>query len=308
MVPLRLIEFFSANSIKSENFIALSAFSPFATMFWEWLLEPLTGLGIKEISNQSLVAGLIITFGCLLTAVYQIYKTRKYGVEAWREYIKEHDKDDIAVYHTQDLVKKALNYFENNHKETALALNISECTVKRVLDKTKHYAFKDSVTADIMANYKENIANSDHLTKLKNLSGLTSVAEEYMKSSTLVSLMFLDLNNFKPVNDKYGHEYGDFVLKTIAKRLASLESDYIEAFRLGGDEFVLLFRNYEKAHLESFIGKFQEIIEEDIVLENKITVNVSASIGLAEYNTDAKTLDELLEVADKSMYKDKEKK
>ncbi|HAG53426.1 MAG TPA: hypothetical protein DCL21_06540, partial [Alphaproteobacteria bacterium] len=122
ITPLRIIEFFSANTIKSENFLALAAVSPFATLFWEWLLEPLTGISTKSFSINDWIAGSIITFGCLLTAIYQMYRTKKYGLEKWRDYIKTYDENDMHVYHSKDIVVKTLYHYNDDVNYSAEAL------------------------------------------------------------------------------------------------------------------------------------------------------------------------------------------
>jgi len=307
MTPLRLIEFFSANTIKSENFVAVTALAPFATLFWEWLCEPLTGISTKSFSTNDWVAGIIITSGCLITAIYQMYRTKKYGVEKWRDFVKEYDDNDMHVYHSKDLVTKTLHHYDNDLSYSADALGVSPCTILKIKEE-KGFAFKDNINSIVMANFKENIANIDYLTKIANRSGFKAIGESFIKSTDLFTLMFIDLDKFKPINDTYGHEAGDEVLKEIANRLYELETDDIKAARLAGDEFVVLFRNYEKNHLINHLPTFEQIINGNIELSTGQTVNVAASIGLAEYKTDASTLDDLLEYADKRMYSHKSTK
>tara|TARA_Y100001960_G_C14699983_1_gene841063 strand:- start:556 stop:1641 length:1086 start_codon:yes stop_codon:yes gene_type:complete len=307
ITPLRLIEFFSANTIKSENFLALAALSPFATLFWEWLFEPLTGISIKDFSTNDLIAGLIITFGCLLTAFAQIIKTRTSGVEVWRDFVKEYDENDLEVYNSKEIVEKTLNHYNQNYKQAAESLGVSKCTIHKISDN-KNYGFRDSITGLVMANFKEYVANIDYLTKIYNRSGFEKVAEEFMSSTDLFTLMFIDLDKFKPVNDKYGHEMGDFVLKKIASRLIEIENNDIKICRLAGDEFVILFRNYEKSHILSILHLFEQMITKPIELPNKESVKLEASFGVSEYESDSTNLTELLDIADKNMYKHKKQK
>jgi diguanylate cyclase (GGDEF)-like protein len=307
VAPLRLIEFYSTNTIKSENLLAISAFSPFATLFWSWLFEPLTGLSVASFSTNDWIAGLIITFGCLLAAIYQIYRTKKYGTEKWRDYVKEHDDEDMYVSNTKDIVKKALNHCQNNYALAADSLGITQCTIKQVLEN-KNYAFKDHVNSHIMANFKENIANIDALTKISNRSGFYAYGDQLVTSSSLFSLLFIDLDKFKPVNDTYGHEAGDKVLQIIAKRLHNLNNDDIKVARLAGDEFVILFNNYEKQHLINHLKDFEKIINQKIAIIDETKVQVDASFGFAQFPADGKNLDDLLDYADKRMYSHKNKK
>ena len=129
-----------------------------------------------------------------------------------------------------------------------------------------------------------------------------------MSSIDLFTLMFIDLDKFKPVNDKYGHEIGDFVLKKIASRLIEVENNDIKICRLAGDEFVILFRNYEKSHILSILHLFEQMITKPIELPNKEYVKLEASFGVSEYESDSTNLTELLDIADKNMYKHKKQK
>ena len=113
--------------------------------------------------------------------------------------------------------------------------------------------------------------------------------------------MFLDLDNFKNVNDVYGHNTGDLVLKTIAKILTENAPDAY-AIRLGGDEFVLLFKGIHSK--ESLCSIAQNIIDN---ISNKsyfldINVYLSASIGLLYHETVTESLDSILAKSDMAMY------
>ncbi|HAG53431.1 MAG TPA: hypothetical protein DCL21_06565 [Alphaproteobacteria bacterium] len=307
VAPIRLSEFYSANIIKAENFLAVGAFSGVATLFWEWMLQPVTGLDLKTLSQTDIIAGSVITIGCLIAAASQILKVKKNGPELWRDFIKEYDKDDMHVYHSKDIVSKTLHHYNNDIEIAAQALGISTCTIKKMKEQD-NYGFKDCTNSLIMANFKENVANIDYLTKIYNRSGFKAIGEEFVESTDLLTLVFVDLDKFKPVNDIHGHDAGDFVLKEIAARLVELENKDIKVFRLAGDEFVLLFRNYEKQHIVNHLPNFESIVNKEITLKNNINVSVDASFGVAAYGIESETLDGLLEAADKNMYSHKHTK
>jgi len=307
VAPIRLSEFYSANIIKAENFLAVGAFSGVATLFWEWILQPVTGLDLKTLSQIDIIAGSVITIGCLIAAISQILKLKKYGPELWRDYVKEYDKDDMHVYHSKDIVAKTLHHYDNDVEIAAQALGVSICTINK-MQENDNYGFKDSINSIIMANFKENVANIDYLTKIYNRSGFKAIGEEFISSTKLFTLMFIDLDKFKPVNDTYGHDAGDTVLKEIAARLVELENKDIKVARLAGDEFVLLFRNYEKQHILNHLSNFESIVNKKIRLNNGVYISVNASFGVAEYGVEVKSLEDLLESADKSMYQHKHTK
>lgn len=115
-------------------------------------------------------------------------------------------------------------------------------------------------------------------------------------------LLLLDLNDFKPVNDKYGHEAGDIVLKEVASRLRSvLRSDDI-VVRWGGDEFVvaLVLDNLER--LTHILNEIQSSFLHDIEISSTISVRVGASIGVSTSATQGYDISSLLESADDIMY------
>ena len=147
------------------------------------------------------------------------------------------------------------------------------------------------------------LALYDQLTECANRSLLTNrinyqIATAYRNKSAFSILLF-DLDKFKPINDNYGHLCGDLVLSTIGKRIKETirESDTIA--RIGGDEFVILMNC--RINENKIKEKLLSVIEEDIHYKEQI-INVSASIGIANYPDNGTTLAALLESADKNMY------
>lgn len=122
------------------------------------------------------------------------------------------------------------------------------------------------------------------------------------KPATPFAVVFIDLNNFKPVNDNYGHYTGDKVLEIIAQRLAAncRETDF--AARLGGDEFIVILNKVNnKKTLSGITDMLLSTIKEPILLGG-ITHVISASAGVSQYPTDGNTTADLLKAADASMY------
>jgi diguanylate cyclase (GGDEF)-like protein len=119
-------------------------------------------------------------------------------------------------------------------------------------------------------------------------------------------LFFLDLDNFKAVNDIHGHDAGDQVLKEVASRMLKHIGENDTASRIGGDEFVLIFSEID--HIESIKTKAQNLIDElsKPYNYNNNTIHIGASIGISLYNDNGMDPKALRISADKAMYTVKE--
>ncbi|MBV5322683.1 MAG: GGDEF domain-containing protein [Ilumatobacteraceae bacterium] len=115
-------------------------------------------------------------------------------------------------------------------------------------------------------------------------------------------MMFLDLDGFKLVNDRWGHEIGDQVLKTVATRLLGLLRTSDTVARLGGDEFVILLDNPESREKVAMIAS-RVIADVNVpMLFDGKTAHVGTSLGIAIFQNDGMLAAELLKKADDAMY------
>ncbi|MDO6566476.1 bifunctional diguanylate cyclase/phosphodiesterase [Alteromonas sp. 1_MG-2023] len=158
----------------------------------------------------------------------------------------------------------------------------------------------------------EKMAMFDVLTGLPNRNMLTFQIENLLAHSTrddkLVALMFMDLDDFKKVNDSYGHDVGDRLLKAAAMRISRPLRETDIATRFGGDEFVVLLSNVDnKEQVERVAEKIIEEFSQPIVVDD-MEFYVSISIGVAVSRLSRATPVELLRHADIAMYEAKSKK
>ncbi|MGY5617922.1 diguanylate cyclase domain-containing protein [Vibrio cincinnatiensis] len=145
------------------------------------------------------------------------------------------------------------------------------------------------------------LANHDPLTGLANRRLLISKMENLIKRNIEFSIIFIDLNQFKPINDTWGHQVGDELLQAVAHRLVEKLGATDTFARIGGDEFVMLIEgsavDQRLINIEqSFLFPFQ-------LKENSI--KISTSLGVAQYPRDGSTTAELIQYADKKMYQKK---
>jgi diguanylate cyclase (GGDEF)-like protein len=117
------------------------------------------------------------------------------------------------------------------------------------------------------------------------------------------SLIFIDLDHFKNVNDTYGHLAGSKLLSEIGEAVKERCRMIDMAFRYGGDEFVVLLPQTSKENALSVAHRVHKLIRETVWLKDSgINVNITASVGVASYPTDSRTKAELLHLADEAMY------
>jgi len=153
------------------------------------------------------------------------------------------------------------------------------------------------------------MAHYDQLTELPNRSLLIERLEQVMlhaqRNHSRFALLYIDLDNFKVINDDAGHAVGDLVLKETAKRLKQAVRAVDTVARIGGDEFVVLL---EELHTEDAVAQVARQIIDGLHQPCNVkgyAVKLTGSIGAAVYPDDGKTSDELLSFSDKVMYKAK---
>jgi len=167
------------------------------------------------------------------------------------------------------------------------------------------------VFADITSNKAQeeqswHRANHDELTGLPNRRLLQDRLEQALararRESLRVAIMMLDLDGFKGVNDEYGHQFGDEVLKHVAARLADHVRQLDTVARLGGDEFVVILHQVaNELDIELMAHRIIEEISEPIEIAGR-TVRIGTSIGIAPFPDCADGISGLMHAADMAMY------
>lgn len=149
----------------------------------------------------------------------------------------------------------------------------------------------------------EKLANTDALTGLYNERYLSERLKRNGKLRKKFAMFYLDLDRFKPVNDTYGHDMGDRLLKAVSRRLCKCirKTDY--AFRIGGDEFSLIIEegNINDEFCEMMVRRIKRVIDRPFNIEGRL-LSVDTSCGYAIYPEHSQKIDEIRIMADHRMY------
>lgn len=185
-----------------------------------------------------------------------------------------------------------------------IALLVAVTAIPLFVLKLQEEINKKNAELELLLNKMEHQANHDILTTLPNRHYFYYKLHKFIKDSSDFSLLFIDLDGFKKVNDTYGHEEGDMVLKEVAKRLKEGFGENSFLARLGGDEFVCIHRCLSSKELNPIVEATLQNIIEPYGVSSEIS-GISASIGVSQYPNDTKDSYELKNFADKAMYKAK---
>lgn len=165
-----------------------------------------------------------------------------------------------------------------------------------------------------MLDHTRAMSRTDSLTGLPNRVAFNDVAQhriaEAEKKQQHLSFIYIDLDNFKFVNDKYGHDVGDNLLRAFAHKMLNLLARHqsaevwMEMFRLSGDEFSILLQGLEHPDIEGFSRKILLLFDSGFHFDQG-TFPVTASLGIATYPEDGHTVTQLISNADLAMYQAK---
>ena len=170
--------------------------------------------------------------------------------------------------------------------------------------------FSDISERKAAEKHLHNLAHYDPLTGLPNRTLLTDRLQQAItaakREKSLMALMFIDLDKFKPVNDTLGHHIGDLMLKEVAKRMLECLRESDSAARIGGDEFIVLLPFIEaESDAVAVAEKIRDALNQPFELAGR-SLNISSSIGVTVYPEHGGDEKSLLQNADTAMYFAKE--
>jgi len=200
--------------------------------------------------------------------------------------------------------------FHNKHKDGTLFWEAA--SISPIIDahgNISHFvAVKENITdKKMLLEQLEHMASFDMLTGLSNrrmfLDHLDQSVELARRNVKRFALMYIDLDGFKQINDSYGHEAGDLVLKTAASRLLGSVRLSDRVGRMGGDEFTVALGTINQYNDAGHVAdKILESLRRPITLPNGTTGHIDASIGISVFPVDGTDGDGLMAAADDAMY------
>ncbi len=212
----------------------------------------------------------------------------------------------IAVLVVIILVHQVITRFNGQLRRCDIALE----------DKARQTGMLEATIADrtrelrIMNQTLENLLKRDAITGLFNRKFFLETADEWIAGGgkdDRIWLLILDFDRFKTINDTYGHDSGDHVLRIVAKRLESTVNDRTVIARLGGDEFGVICKRREGETITALLRTIMDLASEPVQVGHN-SVHASLSVGVASWPEDALSRSDLMRHADMAMYIAKRRK
>jgi len=158
-----------------------------------------------------------------------------------------------------------------------------------------------------MARQLHKLSLHDQLTTLQNRRAMHSkLTEAYLQQFSCLSVIVLDIDHFKHINDRYGHSMGDVVLSRIGRLLRQHHTELSQAFRLGGEEFAIVLPGGSQADALRLAEALRQTIENKPLIRQGQILTITASFGIASSNGAEHKLVQVLDAADRAMYNAKQ--
>jgi diguanylate cyclase (GGDEF)-like protein len=153
------------------------------------------------------------------------------------------------------------------------------------------------------------LANTDDLTQIFNRRHFFELAkrelERSRRNSHALAIILFDIDDFKSINDSYGHLAGDFILKESCQACKAIVRPYDVFARFGGEEFIFLLPDTDTARAKAVADRLRLLIAQHVVAYNGISVRITISVGIAVFDSKKDTLDDLISRADNALYRAK---
>lgn len=271
-------------------------------LFWNKYMEELAGIEKQEACNEN-----------IFKILPQLNKT--YFSTAFRTVIEKDykyffsSKMHKAIISDDFEINLKVNRFENQGSNYLMVEFIditSQCIrINQLKENVKElYALNKELHEK--EKEIERLAYYDKLTNVGNRTLFYTLAEKLLanaeRNNSILGLMFIDIDRFKSINDKYGHLVGDKVLVEVADILTKSIRDTDTVARHGGDEFLILLPDLKDHDNYKIIAERIANANRKIQIGDNIELDICLSIGISFYPQDGTTIDELISKADRAMY------
>ena len=187
---------------------------------------------------------------------------------------------------------------ESSHEFTDYEKNIIENIASLAAIAINNSQLLEMSTTDIMTHLK--LKHYFFTLLMERLDTINS-----SDSKDYLSILMLDIDFFKKVNDTYGHAAGDIVLEEVARIIKSCTRNVDTAARYGGEEFVVMFNNTTPSAAMTIAERIRKLVEDKVILYDGQNIEVTISIGVSSYNFDNESAKSIVERADNALYESK---
>jgi diguanylate cyclase (GGDEF)-like protein len=251
---------------------------------------------------------IIGTVGLIIEIIFLFFVLRKNVIRPLTSFVSATERVSEGRYDMSDIHLPV-------HQENEIGLLAK--TFRKMSNRLQDYKFnlEMKITArtkelEEIKIFAETQARTDPLTNLPNRRAFFEFGrleiEEFKRYGHDLTLIMLDIDRFKNINDTYGHAVGDEVLKGLAILLLETTRSSDLAARIGGEEFAILLSHTKLEDGESIAEKLREEIQASTIKINNIELTYTASFGVVTYTQDKQSLDTLLDHADRALYQAKE--
>ncbi|WNS78958.1 EAL domain-containing protein [Domibacillus sp. DTU_2020_1001157_1_SI_ALB_TIR_016] len=246
---------------------------------------------IEDVLNRQLLNNLVISIIVLVFVLIVSYLLAGYIVRPINQILLKVDEIAKGNFGEQVFIKRRDELGSLSNQVNIMSSNLLNYTdeLKKKNEEIQYYAYYDFLTG--LPNTRLFHEKASELAGLYNKNPIT--------------LLFLDLDRFKFINDTLGHSAGDYVIKAVTKRISSLLKEGEIMSRIGGDEFLLLLPNTNRETANKLVQAIQKKLEKPFIYEGN-ELFITSSIGISMYPLDSNNIENLIKHADMAMYRAKE--